>query len=394
MEGSWDGLQEDNLQLCNIAAHGGVKNIPTNETVWEIDAHTTAKHEVLKRYLQAWFPILGSWASGLNYVDGFAGPGVYQGGEVGSPIIAIEAVLDHRIPISADIFFAFIELKEDRAKNLEDVLAERFPELPDNISYQVFCASYENTMEELFEYINHEGARPAPTFAFLDPFGYSGMPMELTRRLFEFQSCEVLVTFMEGFINRFAEIEDSRSEELDRLFVSEDWRDIRELTEPAERREFLLGLYEKQLSELCSVEFVRSFEMVNQFNQTLYFLVFATKHWKGMEVMKEAMWKVDRTGNYSYLDRTNPQQRLLLDYSDEAFWHAEAGRMIAERFAGETVTVEDIKMYVVTETPFIFRKGILKPLEVCEPPIITDVKNRTRQFTYPNGCEIQFADGV
>jgi hypothetical protein len=32
----------------------------------------------------------------LLYVDGFAGPGVYEGGEMGSPIIALRAALLHR----------------------------------------------------------------------------------------------------------------------------------------------------------------------------------------------------------------------------------------------------------------------------------------------------------
>jgi three-Cys-motif partner protein len=55
-------------------------------TTWRLEAHTRAKHEILGRYLQAWTPILS--ASGLPhilYIDGFAGPGRYDGGEDGSP---------------------------------------------------------------------------------------------------------------------------------------------------------------------------------------------------------------------------------------------------------------------------------------------------------------------
>lgn len=31
------------------------------ETIWEIEPHTQAKHEILRRYLSAWFPILGKY---------------------------------------------------------------------------------------------------------------------------------------------------------------------------------------------------------------------------------------------------------------------------------------------------------------------------------------------
>jgi three-Cys-motif partner protein len=59
------------------------------ETLWEIEPHTKAKHEILRRYLGAWFPILGSKIPKIVYIDGFCGPGRYKGGEEGSPIIAI-----------------------------------------------------------------------------------------------------------------------------------------------------------------------------------------------------------------------------------------------------------------------------------------------------------------
>ena len=63
----------------------------TETTVWELEDHTAAKHEILRRYLAAWFPILSS--SGYNrrglFIDGFAGPGIYSKGELGSPIIAL-----------------------------------------------------------------------------------------------------------------------------------------------------------------------------------------------------------------------------------------------------------------------------------------------------------------
>ena len=59
------------------------------KTIWQLEHHTRAKHEILKRYLQAWMVILSQGKfSEILYIDGFAGPGEYDRGEVGSPIIA------------------------------------------------------------------------------------------------------------------------------------------------------------------------------------------------------------------------------------------------------------------------------------------------------------------
>jgi hypothetical protein len=57
------------------------------ETVWEMEPHTQAKHDILSGYLSAWLPIMSKYNERLVYVDGFAGPGVYTNGEPGSPII-------------------------------------------------------------------------------------------------------------------------------------------------------------------------------------------------------------------------------------------------------------------------------------------------------------------
>ena len=40
-----------------------------DETIWEIEPHTLAKHEILRRYLGAWFPILATQNSKLIYFD-------------------------------------------------------------------------------------------------------------------------------------------------------------------------------------------------------------------------------------------------------------------------------------------------------------------------------------
>jgi len=61
------------------------------DTIWPIEPHTSAKHQILRKYLDAWLPILGRHNSRIVYIDGFAGPGEYSGGEPGSPIIALEA---------------------------------------------------------------------------------------------------------------------------------------------------------------------------------------------------------------------------------------------------------------------------------------------------------------
>ena len=63
---------------------------PPSDTLWSIEPHTAAKHKILCKYLDAWLPILQSFNGRIIYLDGFAGPGRYIGGEPGSPLVALE----------------------------------------------------------------------------------------------------------------------------------------------------------------------------------------------------------------------------------------------------------------------------------------------------------------
>lgn len=137
---------------------------------------------------------------------------------------------------------------------------------------------------------------------------------------------------------------------------------------------------------------MRNFEMIGKHNQPIYHLVYGTKHWKGLEAMKEAMWRVDRRGTYTFSDITDVNQKFLIDYSDEKHWLQQAADVIFNEFKGQAKTVEEVHKFVVTETPYIFRKSILKHLEKMEIPKIVDVSGRERRFTYPKGCYIRFLD--
>lgn len=271
---------------------------------------------------------------------------------------------------------------------LERVLRELFPNLPQRISYSVIGAEFAPTLESVLDGIERREARLAPTFAFLDPFGFSGLPMRLIARLLGYDKCEVLITFMTGFVNRFND--EFRENTLNELFGTVEWRQIRSIDSPEERRNFLINLYLRQLKNVGGATYAKSFEMIGPHNQTLYHLVFGTKHIKGLEVMKESMWAVDRRGTYRFSDITDVGQSFLIDYTDESHWVPSAAEMVYQKFRGQTVAIELVRDFVIADTPFIFRRAILRHIESAN--LITDVMNRRRRFTYPDDCMIAFAE--
>lgn len=359
-----------------------------NPTVWSIDPHTHAKHQILEEYLKRWFPILSSTSNRVVYLDGFAGPGTYTNGEDGSPIIAIKTALEHKLAERFQkIVFWFIEKDPRRTENLEQTLQNFSGLLPNNLQYHVEKSEFAPSLEKTLDDIEEEGADLAPTFAFIDPFGFSGMPMRLIARILGYQKCEVLITFMSSFIIRFND--ELRENALDDLFDSKDWRKIHKITDPDEKRRFVVDFYVKQLRKCGGVKFDRTFEMVGSNNQIVYHLIFATKNIAGLKAMKEAMLKVDRRGTFRFSDRTDPNQTFLLDYSDNKKWSEQASGLVHAEFAGKTVSVDEVENFVWSKTPFVFKKLILKEME--KKGKITRVDGRTRALTFPSGCSITFS---
>src|SRR5205814_10140910 len=109
-------------------------------TLWSIDEHTRAKHEILRCYLAAWLPIMTTTNERIIYLDGFAGPGKYEGGEDGSPIIAIDTFLNHAHGQirTKEVLFLFIEQDHDRYEYLRQLLAQcSFPPIVRYIPFDV-----------------------------------------------------------------------------------------------------------------------------------------------------------------------------------------------------------------------------------------------------------------
>jgi three-Cys-motif partner protein len=192
---------------------------------------------------------MAKWNGRIIFLDGFAGPGRYAGGEEGSPLIALRALLEHPhmtpLPSGAEIRFHFVEEQRDRVASLEDEIAKfkvAHP-LPQGVHVHVAHDRFDAYVGNILDSLEKAGKQIAPTFAFIDPFGFSGVPMELMRRLGANPKCEVLISFMYESITRWAAHPDPKIQaHLDDLFGTDEWRAIAADADPDRRRDGLVEL--------------------------------------------------------------------------------------------------------------------------------------------------------
>jgi three-Cys-motif partner protein len=363
-----------------------------DDIIWELEPHTHEKHEILKYYLGAWFPILALTHPRVIYYDGFAGPGEYKGGEDGSPIIAIKVANEHLLKskFKGELVFLFIEADEERADYLKHKIEGML--LPANFNWDVKNSHFEKEISKLLDDIDKGGNNPAPSFFFIDPFGSSGYPMDLIRRISKQQKAEVLINFSYQSLNQYVISNPDMYHLADQLFGDDSWRGVFNFVEPREKMEFLRKTYQNALE--TTGWRVNSFLMINRFNQPQYYLFFATKNPLGMSKMKEAMWHAAPKGDFSYSDFSNPNQLSLLDKWYDEQHAARLAETIYTKYRGKTVKKKDLFEDMAWDPGCIerhLRMALLILEYECDPPCIVKVTGRKKIKFYPPDCSISFS---
>jgi three-Cys-motif partner protein len=318
-------------------------------TLWAYTDHTRAKHRLLVGYLQAWFPIIASTSKAINLIDGFAGPGRYEGGEPGSPLLIIEAFVEHKNASAAmhaaDVYFDFIEERPDRVDYLNEQLAALV--LPRNVHIEpVHEGSFDEVMGGILDGIPPT-AGLAPTFAFIDPFGYTGHGIHLSSRILQFRKCEVLIYVPWPHITRFLHTE-IIADALTNLFGGDSWKAAR--AEKGKRAARILhNLF------LAKVKRAAGFALPFEIDATVgrgwagYTLYFGTSNTRGLEKMKQAMWRVDPAAGSGFAYSADPDQLLMFDAAPDL---ARLESALRDKFGTAEFTIEQAERFTTVETPF------------------------------------------
>lgn len=337
-------------------------------TTWDAEPHTLAKHEILSTYLKAWFPILSratrrhdrSSRREVLYVDGFAGPGRYTGGEVGSPVLALNAARGLADDLPLPVRFAFVEEDPERHASLCEAITSLGDDYLKHPKLKVdppVLGDAESVVLALLQSSRQRGVTFGPALVFLDQCGYGQVPMSLVRRILEVPECEVLLLLEYRDINRFLS-DSTKHATISRAFGDDRWMVCTPLGGPKRYQAFRES-YSAALKDNGGATYVQEFAMLSGSQVPLYWLFFATRHIRGLEEMKKAMWSVDKRGTFRFSDSADPAQLSLLPGFDD-HWLADS---LASHFAGKTCTTDDVYHYTVASTPCYKWKTALAQLE-------------------------------
>lgn len=339
------------------------------------------KAEIVENYFYAWSQVMISTLEGnekkypqhgqnnpIAYVDLFAGQGIYEDGSESTGILILKKAIQD-LKLQQRLFTIF----NDKDKKCCDQLLENIQSIP-NINKLAHKPTVENFKvgEEIANYF--ASIKLIPTLMFIDPWGYKGLSIKLIASILKKENwgCECIIFFNYNRVNMGIN-NDVVKQCMDDLFTEEKAEDLRlklKNLSPKDRELEIIEQFAQAIKEETDGNYVLPFRFKKE-NQdrTTHHLIFVSKDFKGYEIMKRVMVKRSSDNAHGSVPfEYNPatkEQPLLFSYSQTL---DDLPSLLLEKFAGKTLTMEEIYIQHNVGTPYIESdyREILKQMETQE----------------------------
>lgn len=164
------------------------------------DEGTEQKLALLQSYIKEWLPVfLRGKPMNIHIYDFFAGPGVSESGQPGSPVMILDAIKDYEKDIRVNKIKVTLYLNDadsSKIEKLKKLIAIKYPSIPVSV---------------IFESLDFKDAftkwRPSmlgqPNFIFLDQNGIKHITKALFLQLIQLSYTDFLFFISSSYIKRF-----------------------------------------------------------------------------------------------------------------------------------------------------------------------------------------------
>lgn len=261
------------------------------KTVWRSDPHTLVKHLVYRHYLDCWMPKILQKFPSATIVDAFAGPGVYEDGPVGSPLLVAKTFLNHSAYARFNnLHIVCLEQRADRVDRLRAEIAALGTR--PKLEITVLAPGEFAAQQPFLSHVAHAGRlNNAPVLWLLDPFNIKSLPFNRIADCLSGRYDEAVITFFTEEMHRFC-TRKGFDATLDKHFGGRNWREAAQVHGEASRKEALVNAYRRSL-ETCKGVMTEQFGVQVRNTTPRYSLVFATHSEYGLKCWNPVKWKLD-----------------------------------------------------------------------------------------------------
>lgn len=310
---------------------------------------TAAKHFILRRYLQSLtFKLLHGGFGALSYVDGFSGPWESQMSDHSdtSFMIALRVLKDAQQRVNdatdrrSEVRCFFAEAKPASHSQLREAVMQHHDPAR-KFFVETHCGQFEDAIDPIMRLVGDSFA-----LTFIDPTGWTGYEFPKIGRLLKHPKGEVLVNYMQSFIDRFTNWDDPKNAETFDGILGPRWQSRLDKTRP--RSDAALALFTEQFRAAGSFRYVVSTPIENDEGQVSFRIAYGTRSDRGLETYREAEYDALRNQ-----DQRKTEARRTKEAADgfiDMFADAEDILPIERTVSEACVTAREILLDAVRQS--------------------------------------------
>ncbi len=342
---------------------------------------SAVKATIVSKYFWSWAKVILSQAhvSKIAYIDLFAGPGRYKDGSKSTPLLILEqAIKDDKM--RRMLVTMFNDVDENNSRTLEaEINSLSGIHL---LKYKPEIYTHEVGLE-IVKMFNE--MKLIPILFFVDPWGYKGLSLRLVNSVLKNWGCDCIFFFNFNRINMGIS-NPLVKEHMDALFGEKRAENLRkrlELLNPQQKELTIVEEIAEALKEMGG-RYVLPFGFRNDNGKrTTHHLIFVSKNATGYKIMKEIMagessQNEQGVASFEY-SPADARQPLLFALSRPL---DELEQMLLAKFAGRSVTLEQVYEEHNVDTPYIEKnyKDVLRNLEAAGKIIADKPATERRKY--------------
>lgn len=332
---------------------------------------TDYKIKYVSEYVRIWTIISAERreVKDINFIDCMCNAGVYADGDCCTAIEVLSIFIDAAGKHQEKNFHLYLnDYNQDKINILSRVVNLVYTIKLKNLMIHVDNDDVNDYLDDLKDNNEVFGIGKS-TILYIDPFDFGTVVIPKVTEILKKNYCEVIFNFFSSDYSR------NICQDKERIKKCIGGLEIKTKDEIIQ--------YIKSHFKVGAMKYLFSYEFKSKKNVELYQIIFVTPSNKGLEKLKEVLWKVfdgkefhrnsEETGQLSLFSTDDEKELRAQEYS------TEAKRMLMKRYNGTIISYTTIEMYVIENT--MLREGqiikyVIKPL-IDEGVLIKSGKTRT-----------------
>lgn len=328
----------------------------------EAKLHTQYKIKYIKDYVRRWLNVaVNSRQRNIVFIDSMCNAGIYKNGVKGTCIEVIELFIEYAKKNQAKQFYVFLnDYDQDKIMVLKELISNY--NTPNNLRINITDKDVVKYLTLLIE--KNIFSNSCFTLLYTDPYNF-GIPNLLTtiKTFIDKFYCELLFNYFSSDVtrnknntsakNKISKIKNELSSVITDINIDDD-----------ENKEILNKLI-STYKDTKNIKYSFAYRFNNTNNAELYYIIFFTPNKRGLELIKESIWKVFN-GEKSFKKQIDIDKfQLKLFNTDDLLISTYSGPMKESiiKFAYEKgeLSYDDIETYVL-ENSLLKDSHIIKPI--------------------------------